>query len=515
MKIKTASLTLIVSLLLLALVISALSILNQSKTQVVEELWQEFDEARSDRLNAILEIRREMGFGGMIHHYKNFILRSKATDKDAVIASIGGVQSAIERYRALEISTTERNALSDIETTLNLYTETLTTISALQRRQRTPNEIDAAVKINDKTALAALNKLALEAKYIDNVRPDSKNTNKSLWLGKLRTALGYGGLIHAFKNYILRGTPESLVQLEAKVNEIHSIVDSYQQFNINEIEKNALRKVLQVVSLYYERLPIIESMLNTHAVANRIDNAVIVDDLPAVEGLNELYREIVRENKNQSMRLKSSLDIALKSGQTIFVTTVVAFLLIIIWAVWLLRYKITRPLIQLNANMTSLAKEDLEVDISGVNAQTEIGDMARAVEVFKLNAIDKLKMEAALKQSNERLEEAVNDRTQALRSKEKRLSSLIENTVDAIITIDQHGTIQSFNTAAILMFGYSANEVVGKNVKCLMPEPYRSEHDGYLTNYLNTAEKKIIGVGREALAKRKKWRRVSNRLSCE
>lgn len=80
----------------------------------------------------------------------------------------------------------------------------------------------------------------------------------------------------------------------------------------------------------------------------------------------------------------------------------------------------------------------------------------------------------------------------------------VMNTVlDGLIIIDSHGIIQSFNQAAVRIFGYAPEEVIGQNVKILMPNPYRDGHDGYLKNYLDTGDKKVIGIGREVEAQRK------------
>ena len=90
----------------------------------------------------------------------------------------------------------------------------------------------------------------------------------------------------------------------------------------------------------------------------------------------------------------------------------------------------------------------------------------------------------------------------AAREAERALRA-IETTVDGIITIDDHGRIETFNPAAERIFGYAAAEVVGQNVRVLMPEPYHGEHDGYLQAYRETGRRRIIGIGREVSGRRK------------
>jgi len=96
------------------------------------------------------------------------------------------------------------------------------------------------------------------------------------------------------------------------------------------------------------------------------------------------------------------------------------------------------------------------------------------------------------------------DRTgEALKSREAHLRSILDTVPDATVVIDEHGRISSFSAAAIRQFGYLEAEVLGRNVDVLMPEPYRTEHDHYISRYLATGEKRIIGVDRVVVGRRK------------
>lgn len=93
--------------------------------------------------------------------------------------------------------------------------------------------------------------------------------------------------------------------------------------------------------------------------------------------------------------------------------------------------------------------------------------------------------------------------SQALQDPEAHWRAIFDSAVDGIIVIDARGLVERFNPSAERLFGYAADEVIGHNVSMLMPSPHRDEHDRYLSRYHATGERKIIGIGREVVGRRK------------
>jgi len=90
-----------------------------------------------------------------------------------------------------------------------------------------------------------------------------------------------------------------------------------------------------------------------------------------------------------------------------------------------------------------------------------------------------------------------------LEQREAHLRSILDSVPDAMIVIDERGTVRSFSLAAERQFGWTAAEAIGRNVSFLMPSPYREGHDGYLSRYLKTGERRVIGVGRVVVGERR------------
>ena len=100
-----------------------------------------------------------------------------------------------------------------------------------------------------------------------------------------------------------------------------------------------------------------------------------------------------------------------------------------------------------------------------------------------------------------RIEAAVS--AQAALARETHMKLILDTIPDAMIVIDERGAMRSFSAAAERLFGYNAAEVLGKNVKMLMPAPHRESHDAYLDRYTATGERRIIGIGRVVVGERK------------
>jgi two-component system sensor kinase FixL len=139
-------------------------------------------------------------------------------------------------------------------------------------------------------------------------------------------------------------------------------------------------------------------------------------------------------------------------------------------------------LVELAQRLSDRARELVEANDK---LHAEIEDRERAEAAFRLTLA------------------AANQAQTALMEGEMHLQSVLDTVPDAMIVIDGQARMQSFSAAAERLFGYSRDEVVGRNVSMLMPSPYREQHDGYLARYFETGEKRVIGRGRVLVGLRK------------
>ena len=125
---------------------------------------------------------------------------------------------------------------------------------------------------------------------------------------------------------------------------------------------------------------------------------------------------------------------------------------------------------------------------------------------LKVNLNRQFQIESTVRQRTEELTNVLSDlfdANESLQESEQRIRSVHDTVSDGIITIDEQGLIESINPAVEMIFGYTQQELLGKNVRILMPDPDRSKHGQYLERYMNTGEARVIGIGREVTGLRK------------
>lgn len=194
-----------------------------------------------------------------------------------------------------------------------------------------------------------------------------------------------------------------------------------------------------------------------------------------------------------------------------------AVLLIACLGFWLyFKQAISNRITKLENASKAIAGGDYSVrtNISGNDELAQLGrsfdnmaEKRKQAEEALYNTVTQLeKTQQELTEKNIELVETMNNMgkaKKALQESEEQTRAIVDNVVHGIIAIDNQGIIAKFNYAAEQIFKYSANEVIGKNVKILMPEPYHSEHNEYIANYMRTRKPKVIGIGREVVGKRK------------
>ena len=508
----------------------AASFYINAEVLTVKNAWTEFQLVRSEKARLGGQLRAALGYGGMIHNFKNHILRKVDTLQDETRAQIGGARMVLDQYEQLPLNGTERAASKNILATIIAYQNALDVVGAMKLANESAAAIDAFVKIDDSLALRGLETLRLES------IPKGSNAplSKSVLISKIQALVGYGGMIHSFKNYVLRGQDEYYEKAAAHIVDIKSVITRYRGFDLSLGENNALDDVERMLSAYDAALDSIHPMVEEGLSVETIDAKAKVSDGPALRALGLLAQEANLEILTRSRAMDASLDKISNVEQVVTIIEILLILAVAVFLMWVLRKQIIAPLESMTAKMRRIAVGDYDVAISDPDGNNEIADMTRNLQVLLSNSIKRQEAEVRLEETNEEMttqllemqnlreqadeqaasavdmvetlavakEEAEIAKAQAL-DDERRTRSIMNTVTDAIITINAKGVIETFNIGAQTIFGYAPEEVIGRNVSFLMPEPIRSVHDGYLETFLNGRATRIVGRTVEQIALRK------------
>ncbi|MBF0449046.1 MAG: response regulator [Magnetococcales bacterium] len=495
--IKTFSRIFVFLLLFLGLAISGTAYLIQQEVKAVNASWSQFKIDRSEK--ALLEgaLRSSLGYGGMIHEFKNLLLRKELFRVDRIKHFLSAAEGVIKLYRMFPLTNAEVTALEDITSVIDTYAKSLNIAKILIVKGVSTEELDKKVRVDDTPALKSLDALRHE------VRQQSNSFNsvpsKVRLLADIRGALGYGGMIHNFKNYILRNNADNHKTFKESIDSIQEFISIYLSLGITPGEKVALEDIENTILKYQKMIDVAESLIAEGTTPEHIDIAVNVNDSKALRGLGILDREVAHQLSKADQSVSDSLleverIVTISNWVSIFLVSMLG-----IFLTWLSHSLIIRPIQKLTSVMEKLSQNRLETAIPNFSDNNEIGKMARAVHFFKNNLLQRKVIEETLAQEAEKNLSTA----RYLQQSESKTRAILETIFDGLITINQLGVIKTFNPAAEAMFGYSAAEIIGENVKRLMPEPYHSNHDTYLRHYMLGGPAKVIGIGREVIGRHK------------
>ena len=212
-------------------------------------------------------------------------------------------------------------------------------------------------------------------------------SEKARALGALRKEIGYGGMIHQFKNYVLRRDKPRIAKVQAKVQEIMAAIDAYRSLGLDEHEDEALETIAAVVAQYAAALALAESLDARGATPREIDKTVKISDGPALEAIAALNAEIIEAREGASAAVSGEVEWL--SNLSIIYSAVVGVILTLLVAIvtWFTVLRLGRPLKAMIACVTSLAAGDTgtastQVLSASQDVSRQSAELSAAVEKF-------------------------------------------------------------------------------------------------------------------------------------
>jgi len=390
LSLKSLSVILFLLLLLFASIFGYTSIYMTNKFTQIDNSWADFKSQNNEKARLYNSLYESLGYGGMIHNFKNYVLRKKFSGFITLERSLGATQQIINQYTALASTTTEKIALSDIQTMLDSYKKNTALIRIKIKNKTSSSKIDTAVIVNDSLALRALKILSEE--IISQHTYFKSTKHKPVLTFSIRATLGYGGMIHAYKNYILRKDNKYKKQVLTAITTVHELTKKYRKLNPTTSEITALQDILSVLQNYRSKIKIIDTGIKNNLSPEEIDAQVTVDDTYALRGLHILDQESLTQIEKKSSELTSLLHLV-SNQQNIYgiiVITTTISLAIIIFIIF--TRKIIYPVKNISDIMINIANGDLDAypedktnEISYKN--TEIGNMKHSLRIFMDNEI--------------------------------------------------------------------------------------------------------------------------------
>ena len=363
-----------------------------------QDAWRSYQHASATRARAMDSVVSAMGYGGMIHQFKNYVLRQDAARVRKVESAAGGVLGALQNLEAIGGSIREIAAIEEIRTVVIAYLQALDTAESLVAMGVTARELDAQVKIDDGPALAGLDLL------FTNVQAEDLGgtATKSVHLVALRRALGYGGMIHQFKNYVLRQDAARVAKVEANIMSAREALAAYATFPLDAREREALAGIGSVIDAYEVGLGKVQDLAASGASPEEVDGVVKVTDSPALDGMRMLERVVSEETALARAQLDDKL------AKTRFLTLLAAIWVIVssiiasIICARVVLFMIAKPAQRIAHEINKLAEGDTDIDVDRMVQDTEIGAIAKSALAFRENILDTRRMEAEKHEADQR-----------------------------------------------------------------------------------------------------------------
>ncbi|MEM1284256.1 MAG: methyl-accepting chemotaxis protein [Pseudomonadota bacterium] len=435
MKIRSISFVIIGALLAVGTVFAVSANVTRERVGEAQQVWLSYRGDTAVQAQALEGLISSLGFGGVIHHFKNYVLRGDEPRIERIRYALGTAKQAIADYQATPTNATEDQALADIEGVIHAYAAQIAVARQAVAQGLTAEEVDALVVIDDNPAL---NGLAVLDDAVRQVSGGSEGApTKTVLLGELRAYLGFGGMIHQFKNYVLRQDAPRIERVQNAIDAAQATVTSYQALARSQEEHAALQDIASVIDAYETNLNLAVRMAAQGATAAEIDGAVRIDDNPAIIGMQTLLTDINAENASNSGYLTEDLQTVSAIAAIVLGVAILSTLLLAVLVGWILLGRIAKPIVGLTGAMSKIADGELSTDVSTYIGSNEIGEMALTVEIFRENSEEVLRLQSEQKEQHKKVSERRADDMRVLAdSFEQSVKSVVQTITSASNDMD-------------------------------------------------------------------------------